>query len=131
MTAEMEDAVDGVADEFGLPGGMELAGLAHGVGQTDVDLPLEMVRFGIFLMIEGDDVSGTFVIQIFPVNPGHLRGVDEMKTQFVGRDGRGFGEEAGEDAPQEAGFHRADGLAVANGERRVHRVIPSGAPRTP
>jgi hypothetical protein len=43
VAAEMEEAVNDVADEFALPGGVELAGLLHGVVQTEEEFAVQRI----------------------------------------------------------------------------------------
>ena len=57
ITAEMEDPVDGIADEFALPGGSKATRLDEGFVHANEDFAIEEIRPGRVRIIEGDHVG--------------------------------------------------------------------------
>jgi len=80
VTGQMQDTVDEVTDQLGLPGGAKLSSLLHGVIEANEDFSVKSILPAV---VEGDDVSGTGMTEELLVDPGHLWRSDEMDGELA------------------------------------------------
>jgi hypothetical protein len=141
---QVEDSVDEVAEEFGLPGCAETAGLGESFVHADEDIAVESVadrrwemgdgrgrgrgqraggRLSGFGIVEGDDVGGALVLEESLVEARHFRGGDKANCQVVALDSQKVMEEGFGNFTKVAQVQWARALAILNAE------YGSGSPR--
>lgn len=92
--AQMEDAVDDIADQFGLPSGAEAAGLRHGLIHAEDDLTVQRgggigrapgrraaARPWFLQVVEGEDIGRAGMAQEGLVQAGHFRGAHQQQAE--------------------------------------------------
>lgn len=125
IAGEVEQSVDDVAGQLGLPGGAELAGLGDGVVEADEDFAVQGVvrgAWGVRGVVEGDDVGGAFVLEEGFVETGHFPRGDEVDAEFALCGVKMFREQMARDLPEQGQVHGARALAVADLEEAGHFV---------
>ena len=94
MPTQMQQGVDVVADNFGLPSGAKFTGLADGYLDADKNFPVQGAGHGLRMeiaIVEGDDVRWPGVVEVVFVNRGHFLRADEVKSQIRAVDVRKSG----------------------------------------
>jgi hypothetical protein len=90
VSEQMQDAVDEVADNLGLPGGAKALRLQNGFVHADEEFPGDFgsgvwgLGSGVskFRVVEGNYVGGAFMLEKLLVDAGHFRRGDEGEAEF-------------------------------------------------
>jgi hypothetical protein len=126
VTEQVQDSMDGVADEFFWPGGAKFSRLRDGDFGANEDFTGEGIRYGArrsspLRLIKGNDVGGANVIEVTLIDAGHFFGPDEMKAEFVFLGAKVMFECGAQNAAQESKIDRAGSLAVAQAQGHLAR----------
>ena len=132
--AQMEDAVDDIADQFGLPCGAEAAGLRHGLIHAEDDLAAQRGggigratrrraagRPWSFQVIEGEDIGRAGLMQEGLVQASHLGGANHQKAEVKIIQPHQVAQERRRNPARQRQIQAAGPLPVAQGEVGISR----------
>ena len=110
VAAQVQQPVDRVARDFGLPGGFEIVRLFQRVGNGNENLAVQMARGTS--VIECDDIGRAFVLQKLLVHARHLGRIDQVKAKFVIAQCEFVFENVTQDAAEQGNVHCPGALAI-------------------
>jgi len=154
IAAQVERAVDEVANEFGLPGGAKLACLSDGRIDTNENFTVQpsgsgfrpgapaggrlagrrarpgpvVEGDGLPAVIEGEYVGGAVVVEELPVQTAHFRRSHEVHPQGIGIQAESLREQDAGDAAEPWQVDATRALAVAQDQLTHGRHGKSPAP---
>src|SRR5436189_2574873 len=102
IAAQVQQAMNQIADKFSLPGGAELARLSQRHVQTNEKLAVEPVRRGGMRMIEGDNVRGAGVAQKRLIEPGDFLLANQVDAHLVALQAQKFRQQHASDMAEQA-----------------------------
>src|SRR2546425_8180940 len=112
----MEQAVDDVANQLGLPCRAEPACLRNGLVHADNNLARKLSRAAAIRVIERNDVGWTIMLQKRFIQAGYFRSCDETDAQVEIGFMEAFFQERLCDSAQEANLQHERMLTVGKGE---------------
>jgi hypothetical protein len=150
IALQVQQAMNDIANQFGRPRGAEPARLNDGLVEADDDFsvqdgagsasPVRAIFNGLrsdfwiggnavrrsvwFAVVESNHVRGAGVSEELVVELGHLRSGYQLESQVEGGWSEVFTQEVSYNPAQQAKVNGSDALAVAQGERAGHRVLP-------
>ena len=130
--AQVEDAVDDIADQFGLPGGAEAAGLRCGLIHANDDVSVQRGggigratrqraagRPRLLAVIEAEDIGGAGMMQECLVQAGHLGRANQQKAEVKIIQSHQAAQERRCNPARQGQIEAAGSLPAAQGEVRI------------
>jgi hypothetical protein len=119
VTPQMEQSMDQVTHNLGLPRDAEPGGLKERLVRTDENLAKDSGRIGLGV-IKGDDVRGTGVAEAGFVEPRHFAGTHQVDCKIVLTDNERVVEQAAGDLAKEPEIDAPGALAIGEVEIASH-----------